>query len=298
MATFPEFRFQKHAEQKQANNANLRQTLALAKLEIENFSLLECTEKNCERVLKRVKVAKGTVTMLKNGGYTRDMAKSRGVSIEKLLNDDQKINSLSIDPSKQTLDEKIQIQYWNMNNPQHQIESISNTGPRFVRKFSDDEVLDEVNLNNAMRDLVSFLPHRLGGPGKAIRSIAKHFHKILKRVDKKKTTIENNNNAERFNSSRSFDGKLKDEHGNFKGYVISMKYQKPTSGGSQDRQKDDVHNTISMCADYIRTNPTEKQIVFYLIMDGGGLGPTFLNELKRHVNQENVANRIFVRTNS
>ena len=292
---FPEFRKQKYAEQQQINNQDLKNYLSAAKVIIDDFTKTECTPENCERALKRANVPLGSITKLEKGGYIRDMAKTRGVSIEALLNDYPKISALSKQSIKQTLDEKFQIQYWNANNPNLQIRK--GGAYRFVT-HKNQALPEEEDHNNAMRNLVSYFPSRLGGIGRAIGGVAQTHRNIMKRVDRSKTTIERNNPAERFNSSRSFDGELIDQHGNFKGYVISMKYQNPTSGGSQDRQKDDVNNTVRMCAHYIRTNPNEKDLVFYLIMDGGGLVPHFVDELKRHVDQEGVGNRIFVRTNT
>lgn len=295
MSTFQEFRKQKYAEQQQINNQNLKNYLSAAKLRIDDFTKTECTPENCERALKRAKVPEGSISKLEKNGHIGNMAKTRGVSIEALLADDQKINALSKQSIKQTLDEKIQIQFWNTNHPDRQIKK--GRSRRFVI-HKNQALTEETDYNTAMRNLVSYFPSRLGGIGRAIGGVAQTFRNIMKRVDRSKTTIERNNPAERFNSSRDFDGELTDQHGNFKGYVISMKYQNPTSGGAQDRQKDDVNNTVRMCAHYIRTNPTEKDLVFYLIMDGGGLVPRFVDELKRHVDQEGVGNRIFVRTNS
>ena len=295
MSTFQEFRKQKYAEQQQINNQNLKNYLSAAKLRIDDFTKTECTPQNCERALKRAKVPEGSISKLDKNGHIGNMAKTRGVSIEALLADDQKISALSKQSIKQTLDEKIQIQFWNTNHPDHQIKK--GRSRRFVI-HKNQALTEETDYNTAMRNLVSKFESRLGGIGRAIGGVAQTFRNIMKRVDRSKTTIERNNPAERFNSSRDFDGELTDQHGNFKGYVISMKYQNPTSGGAQDRQKDDVNNTVRMCAHYIRTNPTEKDLVFYLIMDGGGLVPRFVDELKRHVDQEGVGNRIFVRTNS
>ena len=295
MSTFQEFRKQKYAEQQQINNQNLKNYLSAAKLRIDDFTKTECTPENCERALKRAKVPEGSISKLEKNGHIGNMAKTRGVSIEALLADDQKISALSKQSIKQTLDEKIQIQFWNTNHPDRQIKK--GRSRRFVI-HKNQALTEETDYNTAMRNLVSYFPSRLGGIGRAIGGVAQTFRNIMKRVDRSKTTIERNNPAERFNSSRDFDGELTDQHGNFKGYVISMKYQNPTSGGAQDRQKDDVNNTVRMCAHYIRTNPTEKDLVFYLIMDGGGLVPRFVDELKRHVDQEGVGNRIFVRTNS
>jgi hypothetical protein len=295
MSTFQEFRKQKYAEQQQINNQNLKNYLSAAKLRIDDFTKTECTPQNCERALKRAKVPEGSISKLDKNGHIGNMAKTRGVSIEALLADDQKISALSKQSIKQTLDEKIQIQFWNTNHPDRQIKK--GRSRRFVI-HKNQALTEETDYNTAMRNLVSYFPSRLGGIGRAIGGVAQTFRNIMKRVDRSKTTIERNNPAERFNSSRDFDGELTDQHGNFKGYVISMKYQNPTSGGAQDRQKDDVNNTVRMCAHYIRTNPTEKDLVFYLIMDGGGLVPRFVDELKRHVDQEGVGNRIFVRTNS
>ena len=295
MSTFPEFRNQKYAEHQQINDQDLKNTLSAAKSRIDDFTKPECTPRNCKRALKRANVPDGSITKLEKGGHIRDMAKTRGVSIEALLTDDPKISALSKQSIKQTLDEKFQIQFWNANHPDLQIQKGS--ARRFVTR-KNQALTEEADYNNAMRNLVSKFESRLGGIGRAIGGVAQTHRNIMTRVDRSKTTIERNNPAERFNSSRSFDGELTDQHGNVKGYVISMKYQNPTSGGAQDRQKDDVNNTVRMCAHYIRTNPTKKDLVFYLIVDGGGLVPHFFDELKRHVDQEGVGNRIFVRTNS
>ena len=292
---FQEFRNQRYAEQQKLNDQDLKNTLSSAKSKIDDFTKLECTPQNCKRALRRSKVPKGSISKLEHGGDIRNMAKTRGVSIEALLADDQKINASSVQAIKQTLDEKIQIQYWNANNPNLQIKK--GRACRFVT-HKNQPLSEETDHIDAMRDLVSKFQSRQDGTGRAIGAANRTFQNLMKRVDRSKTTIEKNNPAERFNSSRSFDGELIDQQGNLKGHVISMKYQNPTSGGAQDRQKDDVNNTVRMCAHYIRTNPTEKDLVFYLIMDGGGLVPHFVDELKRHVDQEGIGNRIFVRTNT
>lgn len=296
-SSFEDFRKGEHASAKDQNNAKCIAALLLAKTFIDALSFEECTEENCKKALKKAKVPKGTITKLENSGHIRDMADSRGISIIHLCKDTQKINALSIDPTKQTLDEQIQINFWNENHTDGLIiNPLPNTGPRFVRKTIESSPV-ESNFNRAVKDMVSFLPNRLGGAGRAVGELARQRDSLLSRLDRTTTTIDTKGNEDRFNCSSSFDGELIDENGSFRGYAI-LKFQNPCRGGAQDRQKDDVHNTVRMCADYIRTNPDEKDTIFYFIMDGGGLVPHFLDELQRHVDQEGIGDRVFVKTNS
>lgn len=296
-SSFEDFRKGEHASAKDQNNAKCIAALLLAKTFIDALSLEECTEENCKKALKKAKVPKGTITKLENSGHIRDMADSRGISIIHLCKDTQKINALSIDPTKQTLDEQIQIKFWNENHTDGLIiNPLPNTGPRFVRK-TIESIPVESNFNRAVKDMVSFLPNRLGGAGRAVGELARQRDSLLSRLDRTTTTIDTKGNEDRFNCSSSFDGELIDENGSFRGYAV-LKFQNPCRGGAQDRQKDDVHNTVRMCADYIRTNPDEKDTIFYFIMDGGGLVPHFLDELQRHVDQEGIGDRVFVKTNS
>lgn len=296
-SSFEDFRKGEHASAKDQNNAKCIAALLLAKTFIDALSFEECTEENCKKALKKAKVPKGTITKLENSGHIRDMADSRGISIIHLCKDTQKINALSIDPTKQSIDEKSQTQFWNENNTDGlTINPLPNTGPRLVRKTMESCSVENA-FNSSVKHLFSFLPNRLGGAGRAAGEVARQRDSLLSRLDRTITTIDTKGNEDRFNCSSSFDGELIDEHGSFRGYAI-LKFQNPCRGGAQDRQKDDVHNTVRMCADYIRTNPDEKDTIFYFIMDGGGLVPHFLDELQRHVDQEGIGDRVFVKTNS
>ena len=295
--SFADFRKEKHASAKSQNNTKCIDSLRSAKTIIDDLSLDECTEENCKKALGKANVPKGTITKLENSGHIRDMSDSRGISIIPLCEDAKKINALSIDPTKQTLDEKIQIEFLNENNTDGLIfNPLPNTGHRFVRKTIESCPAENA-FNSSVKHLLSFLPNRLGGAGRAAGEVAKQRDNLLSRVDRTITTIDTKGNADRFNCSSSFDAEIVDEHDNFRGYAI-LKFQNPCRGGAQDRQKDDVHNTVRMCADYIRTNPDEKDTIFYFIMDGGGLVPHFLDELQRHVDQEGIGDRVFVKTNS
>ena len=134
-SSFEDFRKGEHASAKDQNNAKCIAALRLAKTFIDALSLEECTEENCKKALKKAKVPKGTITKLENSGHIRDMADSRGISIIHLCKDTQKINALSIDPTKQSIDEKSQTQFWNENNTDGlTINPLPNTGPILVRK--------------------------------------------------------------------------------------------------------------------------------------------------------------------
>ncbi len=295
--SFEDFRKEKHASAKAQNNTKCIDNLLSAKTIIDALSLHESTEENCKKALKKANVSKGTITKLENFGHIGDMSHSRGISIISLCKDAQKINALSIDPTKQTLDEQIQTEFWNENHTDGlTINPLPNTGPRLVRKTMESCSVENA-FNSSVKHLFSFLPNRLGGAGRAAGEVAMQRDSLLSRLDRTITTIDTKGNEDRFNCSSSFDGELIDEHGSFRGYAI-LKFQNPCRGGAQDRQKDDVHNTVRMCADYIRTNPDEKDTIFYFIMDGGGLVPHFLDELQRHVDQEGIGDRVFVKTNS
>jgi hypothetical protein len=201
-----------------------------------------------------------------------------------------------MDTGRQTLHEKAATQFWNQEKTDGlTLNPLPNKGLRLVKKKMEYSPVEA--FNRAVSEVISFLPNRLGGAGIAIGNLARQRDNLEVYLNPTITTIDIKGDAKSFNCSTSFDAELIDQSGNFKGYAV-MKYQKKRRGGAQDRQKDDVRNTVRMCADYIRTNPDEKNTIFYLIMDGPGLVPDFLDELQQQVDDQGIGDRVFVKTNS
>ena len=295
--SFEEFRSVIFAEQKEQNNASLIEGLTNTKEDLYELPYADTTVEKVIKLLRRNKVSEGSRKKLFDNGHVHEMVKTRGTSIDALCQDVQKINVLSMDTGKQTLHEKASIQFWSQKKTDGlTLNPLPKKGLRFVRKKMESSPVEA--FTRAMSEVISFLPTRLGGAGRAIGNLARQRDNLKLYLDPTITTIDIiGAGFDKSNCSTSFDAELIDQSGNFKGYAV-MKYQKKKGGGAQDRQKDDVRNTVRMCADYIRTNPDEKNTIFYLIMDGPGLVPKFLDELKQQVDNQGIGDRVFVKTNS
>lgn len=294
--SFEEYRHIIFSEQKEQNNASLIEGLTKTKEDLYELPYADTTVEKVRKLLRRNKVSEGSRNKLFKNGHVHEMVKTRGTSIDALCQDVQKINVLSMDTGRQTLHEKAAMQYWSQKKTDGlTLNPLPKKGLRFVRKKMESSPVEA--FNRAVSEVISFVPTRLGGAGRAIGNLARQRDNLKLYLNPTITTIDMIGDAEKSNCSTSFDAELIDQSGNFKGYAV-MKYQKKMRGGAQDRQKDDVRNTVRMCADYIRTNPDEKNTIFYFIMDGPGLVPNFLDELKKQVDYQGIGDRVFVKTNS
>lgn len=297
-SSFNSFRLAKHEQCMEENIVSLRHSLIAAKPHIEAFELSDCTVKNCRRALAAAGVGKHSLSQLASRGLLADITDTRGRYIDQLCADDVKCRSLAIPSIKQSTDEKAQIEYVNENRSDFQLKKMPN-GQKNSRAFITEKVdqlpeeLDVILAMNRVKECMS--------PGiernRALRSARLAHIALIQKVNRTRTVIGAPTGKERFNRSSTFDAVVLDPHNQDEviGYAI-MKYQKGVSGGSQQRQKDDVHNSIRMGADYIRTNPGSS-LKFYIILDGGGMTKKFLDEVNRHIDQLGVGTRIFSCTN-